>query len=99
MQTRIMCQICFNSFIKTDLYKDKNGDIWDVCWPCGILDRLRFIEKKAKEFLTSVENWYKVEENAGEFDCTKLVFDQCGECPNCLVNKTGVELRKALEDK
>lgn len=32
---RLICEICTEWVSFGDLYRDKNGDAWDVCQKCG----------------------------------------------------------------
>lgn len=56
----------------------------------------------ARDFLDAVEAFamtYGKEEGMALFDCEKLVWGQCGECPGCRVCVTATELRKQLTNE
>jgi hypothetical protein len=37
---RVMCALCFDRVTKDELMKDMDGDLWDMCQRCGLIENL-----------------------------------------------------------
>jgi len=42
---KYMCQICFCSYAKEDLFTDEAGDTWDICKVCEGNERHEMIRR------------------------------------------------------
>ena len=80
---------------------------WDLeAWTrqiVAVLDQVEAQEREldalrtaAQAHLEALKAWAETEENCDAFLCDVLVFDNCGECPGCLVRKHFQALAKAL---
>lgn len=34
----VMCAICYESVPPEDLWRDSDGNLWDMCRPCGVIE-------------------------------------------------------------
>lgn len=47
-QTHQLCCICFEYIPVEDLYKDEQGQKWDVCQKCNLMEQIRAAEAATK---------------------------------------------------